>query len=295
MLIGQLKAAEAERRWYLFFLLPALALLVSITLGPFLYSVYVSLHEWSLRTAEGLTFIGFRNYVDLFKDPQFRNSILVTGSFWVLGLLIQLPVGFAIALLLNREMKVMRVLRTVILLPMMVTPIVVALMWQMMLNNEYGAVRHLLNLVGFQSVPIWLGDPRTSLLTLVVIDSWQWTPMVVLFSLAGLRTLPSDHTEAALIEGARLSHMLRYVILPWISQVLLVVVVLRTMDIIKLFDKIYVMTKGGPGTSTETMTYYAYRQGFGEFNMGYASALSVIILILVILISTRAIKLFRKR
>jgi len=294
-LTSQLKNHNTERRWYLIFLLPALVLLVSITLGPFLFSVFVSLHDWSLRSADGMSFIGFGNYVRLFGDSQFRNSILVTGLFWVLGLLIQIPIGFAIAMLLNREMKVMRVFRTVILLPMMVTPIVVALMWQMMLNNEYGAVRHLLLLVGFESVPIWLGDPRTSLLTLVFIDSWQWTPMVVLFSLAGLRTLPSDHTEAALIEGARLRHLLRYVILPWVSQVMLVVVVLRTMDIIKLFDKIYVMTKGGPGTSTETMTYFAYRKGFGEFDMGYASALSIVILVMVILISTRAIKLFRRK
>lgn len=293
MTAGSTTVLQQDKRWYLSLLLPGVILLVAITFGPFLYTVFVSLHEHRLVRPGEIEFIGFGNYTALALIPRFRNSILVTAQFWIFGLLLQIPVGVVVALLLNRDNRVMKTYRSIVLLPMMITPIVIALMWQMMLNHDIGALRHVLNMLGADNVPIWLSGTRTAPMTLIVIDSWQWTPMVVLFALAGLRTLPNEHIEAAKVEGASDFRVIVSVMIPWLRKVLLVVIVLRTMEIFKLFETVYVMTKGGPGVATETITYFTYRTGFSQFNMGLASAAAVVILIIVITVSTLLIRVLQ--
>jgi multiple sugar transport system permease protein len=284
-----------DARWYLAFLLPALLMLVGITFGPFLYSIYLSFHSWTLTRPGPPTFVGFANYARMFNDGLFFGSVWTTAKMLLFCLAIQVPIGFGMALLLNRPHPLMQPIRTLILLPMMVTPIVAALMWQMMFNNEYGPVRFFLNGIGIQNVPIWLGDPSTALAAIVIVDSWQWTPMIMLFVLAGLQTIPSEYYEIAELEGAASLQILRNIIIPFVQPILVVVVLLRSIDIIKLFDVIFVLTRGGPGTATETMTYFAYRRGFAEFDMGYAATLALFILALVIFASTQAIRLFGNR
>lgn len=285
-------ASTLDARWYRAFIAPAMVLLIGITFGPFLYSIYLSLHTWTLTTPGGPMFIGMANYLRLVTDRRFWYALGVTVRMLTICLAIQVPLGTGIALLLNIGDR--KVLRTLFLLPMMLTPIVAALMWQMMLNNEYGSVRHMLNLIGVQDVPIWLGEPRTAPATLVLVDSWQWTPMVVLFVLAGLNTVPQHYYEAARIEGARADQMFVRIVLPVLKPVLILVTILRGMDVIKMFDIIFVLTKGGPGASTETMTYYTYRLGFGMFDMGYAATLSLVILFIGMFLSSRAIGFLRR-
>ncbi len=282
-------------RWYLAFLTPALILLVGITFGPFLYSIYLSFHSWTLTRPGGPAFVGFENYVRMFNDRLFFGSIATTAHLLLLCLAVQLPIGFFMAMLLNRPHPLIQPIRTLLLLPMMVTPIVAALMWQMMFNNEYGPVRFFLNALGIERVPIWLGDPSTALYAIVIVDSWQWAPMFMLFILAGLQTIPNEYYEIAALEGASPVQVFRHIIIPFVQPILLVVVLLRGIDVIKLFDVIFVLTRGGPGTATETMTYYAYRRGFAEFDMGYAATLALFILVLVIVTSTQAIRLFGRR
>ena len=284
-----------DARWYFVFLFPALLLLVGITFGPFLYSIYLSFHSWTLTRPGAPSFVGFDNYVRMFNDGLFFRSIATTAHILILCLAVQLPIGFFMALLLNRPHPLIQPIRTLLLLPMMVTPIVAALMWQMMFNNEYGPVRFFLNALGVERVPIWLGDPNTALYAIVIVDSWQWTPMFMLFILAGLQTIPNEYYEIAALEGASPLQVFRHVIIPFVRPLLLVVVLLRGIDVIKLFDIIFVLTRGGPGSATETMTYYAYRRGFAEFDMGYAATLALFILVLAIVTSTQAIRLFGRR
>jgi multiple sugar transport system permease protein len=282
-----------EERWYALFLAPTLILLLGITFGPFLYSLYLSLTSYSLTKPGGPKFIGLQNYLTLFQNGQFQSAVLITVLMLALSLTLQLTLGVTVALLLNREGRWVNLMRSLLLLPMMITPIVAALMWQLMLNNEYGVVRYLFGLVGIASPPVWLGDPRTALLTLVVIDSWQWTPMVILFVAAALKAVPNDYIEVARIEGASYLQIVWRILLPLLRPTLVVVALLRGIDVIKLFDPIYVLTQGGPGNATETVTFHAYRTGFAFFNMGYAATMAIIIMIAVTMISSRVLQLFR--
>lgn len=285
--------SKSEKQWYLVFLLPALAVLILITFGPFLYSIWLSFHQWRLATRGGPQFVGLQNYLRMLRDMRFFGAMHITAIMLVLCLAVQIPLGFTLALLLYSEGPARKLLRTLILLPMMITPIVAALMWQMMLNNEYGSARHILNVIGIQNVPIWLGEPTTALATLVVVDTWQWAPMVVLFVLAGLNSLPNHYFEAAQLEGARIHQTILMIIFPVLKPVITLVAILRGIDVIRMFDVIFVLTRGGPGTSTETITFYTYRQAFGFFDMGYAATLSLMILIISIILSSKAIQFLR--
>lgn len=283
-------SSRSEMTVYRLFLVPALVYLVSLTLFPFLYSIYISLHSWTLTRIGPPEWCGLHNYARLLGDSQFHTAIVNTLLFLFGGLSLQLIIGFVIALLLHHEGRIYNFLRSVFLLPMMITPIAAALMWQMLYNNEYGAIRDILTRIGFTRVPIWLGDPRTALPAVMAVDAWQWTPMVVLFCLAGLNAIPPSFFEVARVEGGSLLQTIRYVVFPALKPVLLVITLLRGMDIFKIFDLIFMLTKGGPGTSTETMAYYTYRQGFAFFDMGYASALSIVILLIVTFLSQFLIK-----
>jgi multiple sugar transport system permease protein len=195
---------------------------------------------------------------------------------------LQLVLGMGIALLLQRQVVAQGLIRTALLLPMMTTPVVVGLIWRFMFNPTQGIVNYLLGLIGIPG-PNWLGGLQTGLLSVMIADIWEWTPFMVLILLAALQTLPQEPYEAAAIDGASTWQTFLHITLPLLRPTIVVAVLLRAIDSFKTFDLVYVMTNGGPGTSTETLSFYTYKWGFKFFQMGYASALSFVMLIMVII------------
>lgn len=271
---------------YVVFLLPLVVLLIGLTLYPIGTSIYTSFTNLHLaRPNIPLRFVGLEQYSLMFASEQFwitfRNTlVMVVGAVGS-----QLVLGFFLALLLDRELPGIGIIRTILLLPLMVTPVVAALVWSLMLNPSTGVVNYLLMLGGWENPPVWLGSGPLAMLSIILVDAWQWTPFVMLLLLAGLQGIPKEFYEAADLDGATFMERVRYIILPVLKPLIGVVLLLRVMDAFKIFDKIYILTAGGPGSATETVAFHAYRQGFGFFRMGYASAISMILLVVVLIVS----------
>lgn len=262
-------------------LLPTILTLAALTIYPFLYMLWTSLHSWNLTKPQyGYKFVALQNFAKAFTDSRFLGSILTSLMFVALAVSLELLLGLALALLLNRTRWYVSPMRLALLLPMMVTPIVVGLIFLMMLNGTHGVANFFLEMLGFQKQG-FLADPRTALPSVVAADVWQWTPFVMLIFMAGLASLSDEVIEAARTDCVSWFQELWYVILPLLKPVILVALLIRTIDAFRLFDLVYVMTKGGPGTATETLTMYIYVQGFDKFEMGYASALAILMLIMV--------------
>lgn len=283
---GGLTTFRQERRLYVLFLVPLVVLLVGLTLYPVGYSIYTSFTNLHLaRPNLPIRFVGFDHYVAMFGNELFwitlRNTLTMVGG----AVAAQFLFGFGLALLLDRELPGIGIIRTILLLPLMVTPVVAALVWSLMLNPSTGVFNYLLILAGWPNPPVWLGNGTLAMIAIILVDAWQWTPFVMLLLLAGLQGIPKEFYEAAELDGATFVQRVRYIILPVLKPLIGVVLLLRVMDAFKIFDKIYILTAGGPGSATETVAFHAYRQGFGFFRMGYASAISMVLLVVVLVVS----------
>jgi multiple sugar transport system permease protein len=258
-------------------------ILAAVVAYPLVYSFKTSLTSLNL-TVPGQHFVGFHNYGDVFSDSRFWNSAKVTGLFVVVVVSLELVLGFGIATLLARLARARRWVLPAVLLPMMVTPVIMGLMWKYMLSEDFGVVNWL-----FQQVHLptkdWLSNTSTALPTLMAIDIWMWTPFMALILLAGILSLPREPFEAAAMDGASGWMTLRRVTLPLLKKVILVAVLLRAVDALQTFDVVFVTTKGGPGIGTELASFYTYKQGFEFFNMGYALALSWVLVIVTIVVA----------
>ena len=279
-----------ERSVYAVFLLPAVAMLFLITVYPLLYGLAVSFTDLQLARPRQAVFVGVSQYVEMARSAHFRITVTNTLLFIVGAVGGQMVLGLGLALLLNRGLPGFAVVRTLMLLPMTIPTVVSSLAWYSMYNPTYGIINFVLARLGIYTPPLWLADPRTALVSVVLVDIWQWTPFVMLVLLAGLHTLPEEHVEAAAVEGAGAFQIFRYITLPYLRPFLGVALLFRTIDAFKVFDKIYILTGGGPGTATETVNFFAYRQGFAFSNMGYASAISVFILLTVVALSVTIIR-----
>lgn len=270
---------------WLAFLAPTLFILLAITIFPLGYSLVLSLHAWTMGARQGWQFIGLGNFAMILRaDPYFWTSVRVTLAYVGAALGLELLLGLGIALLLHRRASGGGTVQTLLILPTMMTPVVVGIVWRLLYNPELGILNYVLS--GFGIPPQnWLGDLRTAMAAVIAADVWEWTPFVALVLLAGLRTMPVEPFEAGAIDGASSWQVFRYITLPLLRPTLLVALLLRLMDAFKTFDLVFVLTKGGPGMSTEVLSYYTYRYGFKFFHMGYASALSYFLLIIVIVFS----------
>ncbi|MFT4040993.1 MAG: sugar ABC transporter permease, partial [Thermomicrobiales bacterium] len=267
----------------LLLLLPTVIVLFVLTIYPTFFSFTLSLNEWNMSNRNAVwEFVGAGNYLKILQDARFWNSAQVTGTYMLGTIVTQLVLGLGIALLLQRQVVAAGLVRTALLLPMMTTPVVVGLIWRFMFNPTQGIVNYLLGLVGLPGQN-WLGGLQTGLLSVMIADIWEWTPFMVLILLAALQTLPQEPYEAAAIDGASAWQAFQHLTLPLLRPTIVVAVLLRAIDSFKTFDLVYVMTNGGPGTSTETLSFYTYKWGFKFFQMGYASALSFVMLIMVII------------
>lgn len=264
-----------------FFLAPAAAVLLLVLTYPIVESVRLSFFEWQLRAIrQAPTFVGFRNYVELFGSENFRQSIAVTIRFSLSVVLLELILGTIFALLLEGEIKGLRFFRTLYVLPIMIAPVVVGVMWRFMYHPSYGKINWFLGQLGIAPVG-WLSDPRMAMYSIIIADVWQWTPFVFLLVLAGLQGVPKDLMEASVVDGANYFQTLISIKLPYIAAILGLTAVLRLIDSFRSLVVIFNMTFGGPGVSTEVLSLHLYKTAFTSQRLGLASAVAVVLLLVI--------------
>jgi multiple sugar transport system permease protein len=277
----------------LVFTLPAVAVVFVLMVFPVFYTVYMSLHSWFASSLTAPEFIGLQNFKRaITQDERFRNAIWLTLYFTVLATALQLVLGVSLALLLNRPFRGKGFFRSIFLMPMVATPVAIALVWMMMYNPTLGVMNYLVGLVGLGPYK-WVSDVRFVIPALAVVDTWEWTPLITLITLAGLATLPIEPYESALIDGATPPQMFWRITLPLLRPTIIVALLFRSIDCLKTFDIIYVMTAGGPGFASETLNVYTFQVGLFYFHIGYACSLLVILFALVLGVSLMLIKVRR--
>jgi len=278
------------------FLLPTVAVLAAISIYPTVYLICTSLTSRSMASATALAeFIGGHHYLDLLTDPYTFNALKVSGVFTLLTVGISFAIGMGVAYLLSQDfMQRYRFIRIFFIVPMVMAPVVIGLTWRIMLWPDFGIINYLLGIVGLPQKG-WLAEANTALYTVIFIDIWEWTPFVILVLLAGFQSLPKDPIEAAYVDGATSWQVFRHVSLPLLKPIILVVLLLRLIQAFQWADTIVVMTNGGPGILTQTVSFYTYQLAFVSFDVGRASAMAVIILIVTILLSTALVRSLRRK
>jgi multiple sugar transport system permease protein len=276
-------------------LAPLVALLVVFTVYPLLYNIWLSFHEF-VPKRRALEFVGFDNWVALWGDARFWSSMGVTFVYFIVALFFQVTLGMAIALLLDAELPGFGMLRAVLSMTLVIPPAIAGMMFLLMQDPQFGVLTYFLSLLGLldQSTPI-LATSSTALAGVLLVEIWQWTPFMVLIFMAGLRALPSEPYEAAMIDGASAWQTFRRLTLPMMSKVIAVAVLLRGIDLFRVFDYVFVMTSGGPGTATYSMSYYAWQQTFSFTNWGYGATISLVSLFIVIVLANIFISAFKVR
>lgn len=246
---------------------------------PLVFSLLLSFQGWTIDSALfGGRFVGLSNYQDLFSDPLFRSSLMLTIAYTLATVTGELVLGLGVALLLNSRVPFVRVFRTALIIPMMITPIVAALTWKLLLDPSYGLVNALLG-----TKTVWLGDPDLALFAVGIVNVWQNTPFVAILLLAGLQSLPSEPMEAAAVDGANRWQTFRHVTLPLLMPYVVVAVLLRTIFEFRSFENIWVMTGGGPANSTKLLSVYTFEASFLSFDLTLAAAASWVMLLIVLI------------
>ncbi|HEY2968944.1 MAG TPA: sugar ABC transporter permease [Casimicrobiaceae bacterium] len=270
--------ARRHRSYYLF-IVPALVVVGAVIIFPWLFTVWMSAFDWTIGTAAH--FVGFNNYTGLATNQRFLESIVHTFYFTALAVVVPLFLGLVAALIFHREFPFRGLLRSVFTMPMMATPVAVALVWTMMFHPQQGVLNYLLSIVGLPP-SLWVYSPTWVIPSLVLVEIWHWTPLVMLIILGGLAALPTEPYESARLDGASEWQLFRYITLPLVAPFLVVAAVIRTIDALKAFDTIYVISQGGPGTASETINLYLYLQAFAFYNVGNASAVVVVFFVIIL-------------
>lgn len=272
------------------FMLPSVVILLAVLAVPLIYSLAVSFFDTNLKS-DGLgQFVGFGNYISALSDSYFLGSVKTTVIFTVGVVLIEFLVGLGIALLLNSNVAGKNLYFSIIIVPMMITPVAVGLIWRLLLHSELGVVNYLLELIGI-SGRAWLADSSLALKTVMFIDIWQNVPYMVLVILAGLVSLPGEPYEAAKVDGASGWQRFRFLTLPMMRPTFMVVILMRAITALKTYDLIYVLTKGGPGVKTEVISYHIYQEAFRNLEIGSASAMSYLLVLVIVPIAFIFIKI----
>lgn len=281
-----------ERRFALALFAPAFLLLLLTTTAPLVFLGWNSLQKLDLSMPWMSGFAGLDNYTKMGADPRFWNSLWLTVVYTASTVILQVIIGLSLALLVLQIPRGQGLLRVAAILPIVLAPVVVGLFWRtLVLAPDFGLVDVVTRALGLGSHN-WLGDPQLALISVIAIHTWQWTPFAFLVLLATLATLPPDVYEAARLDRASAWQRFRYITLPLIRPAVVMVVILRTMTALSAFAAIFAATGGGPGTSTEILNLYAYRTSFTELNIGYGSALAMVLLAITLFVSWL---LFRRR
>lgn len=270
-------------------LAPALLVLVCLSLYPLIRSVHLS-----LTTSEGTWTLA--QYARLLADRFFGIALLQTFAYTLGALVLEFGLGLLLALLLHTQLAGRNVFRAILLLPMLLPPVAVAVIWRLIYNPNFGLINGSFKSLGVDTSGwMWIAGQKTALLSVILVDVWQWTPFMFLLLLAGLQSLPVEPYEAAKIDGASGWQTFRDITWPLLKPTVLVVLLLRVLDLVRIFDQIFILTEGGPGFATETASLYIYRNAFRFFNLNYAAALSFVLLALTTAVSLGLIRLLQRR
>lgn len=274
------------------FLVPAIAYLLVLGVFPLLFSLRLVFGAWNAGQKE-ITWVGLANIQRLLNDGRFHDSLVRTLVYVAVAAGLELLIGCGVALALQNVTRGKNWMRVAFALPMLLPPIAVSFTWKMLFDFNRGPINYFLSELGLPRIA-WLAGQESALLSLVIVDLWQWTPFIMLAALAALESLPVELFEAATVDGASRWEMLRSITLPLVKPYLVAIVLLRAIDAFKVFDTIYVLTGGGPGTATEMLTFYAYVAGFRPFNMGFTATVSWAILFIMAIIFLLFLRAFRR-
>ncbi len=282
---GSRRAQRAGEKWAPWLLLaPTLIIMNLVGVYPLLQSLYVSftgLRPTNPSQHQG--WVGFDNYVRALSNDQFWHSIAMTGLFTVSSVSLSLVLAVSMALLFNRKLPGFVLMRSIILIPMLITPIAVGLTWRIMMMPELGVLNYILSFVGIEPL-LWASSRQTAMISMVLIDVWQWTPFMFIIIFAGVKSLPKSPFESASIDGAGPFFTFWYVTIPMLKPVIVIATLLRLLDAIRTYDTVYIVTRGGPDFATDLVSVYLQRVNFRFFDLGYGAAASWLILIIVLIV-----------
>jgi multiple sugar transport system permease protein len=271
---------------------PTVAVLLALSIYPLIYAVRVSLQT---DVGEGARWT-LQNFTRLVSDSFFLDAMLHTLVYACVALTCEFLLGLGLALLLNREIRGRSFFRATLLVPLMLPPVVAGVIWRLMLNPNFGAINGTLKGFGIDTEALtWTASPKLALASVIAVDIWQWTPFMFLVLLAGLQAIPQEPYEAARVDGASSWQSFRHVTLPLLKPAILIALLLRTIDLLRVFDQIFILTEGGPGFATETVSLYIYRAAFRFGDFGYAAAMSFVLLLITNFISALYIRLLQTR
>ncbi|WP_208322629.1 MULTISPECIES: sugar ABC transporter permease [unclassified Salinibacterium] len=279
------------QRWT--FVTPAILLMIALLGYPIAYTLVISFSELNLATFAPGAWVGFDHYVAAFQDEKFLNSLVVTGVYLVTALPLQMVLGFGIAYLINAEWRGRGIIRSLFLVPLAVAPVVAGGIWKLLLDPLWGVTNWFIGIFGFPPVD-WLGDPGMAMVTVVIIDTWRWTPFIVLIASAALLSLPKDVMEAAEMDGASWVRKLWHVSLPLLTPIIAATFIVRWLGAVKMFDIVLASTRGGPGQATNVVNLYIYEEAFRSLHFAESSAMAIIVLVITMLLMVVFLRTTRK-
>lgn len=290
----KLKKRQSDKGACWLFLSPALIFLAITALFPLLYSLYLSFFRLKLNLPnQQPVFVGLANYIRMFSDKMLGISTWNTLLFAFLSVALEVILGLMVAMVICSDKMWSRVATSIFMIPMIMAPVAIGTMWRMMLDPTTGVVNYFLCFLGIDPVQ-WLADPTMAKISVLLVNVWQLTPWVTVICAAGLKALPGDCIQAALVDGATPRQIFWNIILPLIKPVLVIVVMMRFTDAFKVFDTVYVMTNGGPGTATEMLPNFIYKQGLKYYDAGYAAALAIVFVVTMTLVSIFFMRMRKK-
>ena len=277
-------------KWYAFWLIaPAMAIILFFALVPLFYAVDVSFRHADLTMGGLQGWVGLNNYRAMLHDAKFWETVKTTVVFTFFAIVVEMVLGVAVAFLIYGATVGKGIIRSLVILPLATAPAVTGLFWRYLYDLDFGPFNYFLGLLHLPQ-PNWLGDIHLGMTSLIIFDTWLWMPFVTLIVLAGLQSLPKEPFEAAELDGASTFRVMRKLTFPMLSPVLTLVFILRTIDCLRLYDSVATLTRGAPGDTTETMTYYLYRQGLVFFRMDFASTMALLFMFAVIVASGFALR-----
>ena len=282
---------DKHLKW--FFTVPTIIFVLAMVLFPILYTFVLSFHSWRMSANIPWKFVGFENYSNLFASDRFPNAIGRTFLFTAIAMVFEIFLGIAIALFLNRRFFGKNFVKTSFLIPMVATPVAIGMVWKLMYDPNIGILNYALRALGLSTVN-WLGDSSIALYSLIIVDIWEYTPMVMLIVLAGITSIPMEPFESAMVDGANAWQVTWKITLPLLRPTIFTTILLRLIDALKTFDSIYSMTLGGPGYATETMNILSFRQAFEFLQFGQASAMLMFFFAVVMIIAAITVRIKSK-
>lgn len=275
--------------------LPALAILIAVLVYPLVYSGFMSLHAFYLARPQDFQFIGLGNYIEIIQNKEFKRALINTVTYAGVAVPIEFVLGLGLALALANIDLGRGVIRMLLTLPMMLAPAAMGLMWKFMYNDQLGIINYLIREWHIaEQPPLWLADPHLAIYSIIAVDIWATTPVIVILMLAGLLSISPDLYEAAEIDGASTVYSFRHITLPLLRPIILVALLLRGMDAFRVFDIVYIMTKGGPALRSDVLSLLAYRTAFTDLSIGQATAIAWIMTIILLVSGVLLVRALRQ-